>query len=333
LRYGHAANYSIHVVDGGTLESGEKLVEHINAHYSETSYIDHIVCTHSDDDHTSGLRKVIEAFDVGSITMNRPWLYADEIIHLFHDQRMTVESLEQHLRDAYPILNEIEATAIERGIVINEAFQGMMIGDFTILAPSRDRYLSLIPELSRTPEAAKAESMSEGLLGILKKAIDWVTESWGVETLEEDVETSAANETSIVQMAELDGQKVLLNGDAGIISLNEAADYAEAVGLLTPLRFIQVPHHGSRHNVSPSILNRWIGDPVAEGEVRNVTAFASVAKGADTHPRKKVVNAFLRRGVKVYSTKGKVVRHSHSMPDRDGWTAATAHEFSSQVEE
>lgn len=341
LRYSDGYGSKIHVVDGGDLAAGKRLVEHINKYYGNPSYIDAVVCTHGDDDHSSGLRRVIENFYIREIWMNRPWLYAQEILDLFRDRRLTAESLERHLRDSYPILVEIEDIACKRGIAIRQAFQGMTIGEFTILAPSRERYLQLIPQFSRTPEQAKSPNVQESRLlgawsyiGKTTAAVtSWIAEEWNVETIKEDVETSASNESSVVQIANLNGSSILLTGDAGVISLQEAANYAPHVGFNLPgIDVIQIPHHGSRRNVSPSTLNRWIGPIVQQGESHRSTAYVSTAKESKTHPRKKVVNAFIRRGAKVYSTKGSQVYHRRGISLRRGWRLATPHGFSRKVE-
>ena len=65
VRYGSPGRYTIHVIDGGDLAAGERMVEHIRSHYGNPRYIDAVVCTHGDDDHSSGLRKVVQAFDIG----------------------------------------------------------------------------------------------------------------------------------------------------------------------------------------------------------------------------------------------------------------------------
>ncbi len=341
LRYSYGDSYGIHVIDGGDQDAGERMVDHIRRYYESPTYIDAVVCTHGDDDHSSGLREVVKAFNIGGIWMNRPWMYAHLVIDAFKDKRMTEASLERHLREEYPILVEIEEIAQDRRIPIYEAFQGGTPGAFTILAPSMEHYLQLIPEFSRTPEQAESHrSRSNVPRGLLSKAaqpvldaVKWVAETWGRETLEENVETSASNESSVVQLAQLDGKRILLTGDAGLIALGEAADYAEAYGYNLPgIDFIQVPHHGSRHNVSPSALDRWLGRCLPKGETRGTVAFASVAKATKTHPRKRVVNAFMRRGAKVYSTNGTSVWHHRGTPLREGWRTATALEFSEHVE-
>ena len=341
LRYGDGHTYSIHVIDGGDQAAGVQMVKHIRKYYENPSYIDAVVCTHGDDDHSSGLREVINEFEVGGIWMNRPWLYARSIINDFKDRRMTVDSLVGRLRDEYPILVEIEEVAEERGIDLHEAFRGARVGAFAILAPSRERYLQLIPEFSRTPEQAESHrSDSSAPRGLLAKAAqsvrgaaEWVFETWGRETLEENVETSPSNESSVVQLARFDGERILLTGDAGVIALGEAANYAEGRGCDLPgIDFIQVPHHGSRHNVSPSSLDRWVGPRLPKGETRGTVAYASVAKAAETYPRKKVVNAFMRRGAKVYSTNGTSIRHHRGTPPRQGWVPVNPLKFSERVE-
>ena len=73
--------------------------------------------------------------------------------------------------------------------------------------------------------------------------------------------TSASNESSVVLYADCEGSgRVLLTGNAGVWGLNMAASCAEQSGLLLQdFKFVQIPHHGSRRNVGPTILNRLLG--------------------------------------------------------------------------
>lgn len=332
LRYVQDGRWVIHVVDSGDLAAGETMVSHINKYYGNPKRIDAVVLTHPDDDHSSGLRHVIDSFpEIGGIWMNRPWLYAAELLPLFKDPRFTVEGLARRLREDFPIMAEIEDMAAKQRIPIYEAFQGTRIGAFTVLSPSRARYIASVPQFGRTPAAAlpAPKSLAATILEAAKKAAEWVAESWGFETLSEDVETSATNETSLVQYGVLDSHAMLLTGDAGIVSLKEAA---ALMGRTPGLRFMQVPHHGSRRNVSPSVLDFWLGAKLGQGETRNISAFASAAKEADTHPRKKVVNAFMRRGAQVHATKGQTKCHYNGTDQRPTWVASVPLEFSNMVE-
>ena len=204
------------------------------------------------------------------------------------------------------------------------------------MAPSRDRYLKLIPELDKTPQSfgEAAKTIGQIVTDAVKTAAAWVKETWLNESLGDDLSTSASNETSLIQWANIDDKFIVLTADVGPQGLNEAADYAQASGVLVPPDFIQVPHHGSRHNVSRSALNRWLGDPLPEGSPNRGRAFCSVGDGddADKYPRKVVSNAFLRRGYPVHVTKGVAKRYHHKMQWRQGWSNSVALPFSVEVE-
>ena len=153
--------------------------------------------------------------------------------------------------------------------------------------------------------------------------MQWVAESMNVETLEHDAATSAENESSAVLYGELGHRRVLLTGDAGVHALTCAADYAEGYGVhLCNLDLMQVPHHGSRNNITPTVLNRVMGR----------AACVSAASASSTHPRRVVTNAFIRRGAEVYSTEGAALRLPHNMPYRIGYGPANPVPFYSAVE-
>lgn len=67
----------------------------------------------------------------------------------------------------------------------------------------------------------------------------------------------------------------------------------------------------------------------------NKLIISVVVSTADNHdyPRKMVVNAFLRRGVEIFATKGRTVRHNYGMDSRDGWSAVEPEQFSEKVED
>ena len=54
IRYRSNGKTFINVVDGGFQDTGDKLVEHINKYYSNPNYIDNVIVTHPDGDHTGG---------------------------------------------------------------------------------------------------------------------------------------------------------------------------------------------------------------------------------------------------------------------------------------
>ncbi|MFP4097891.1 MAG: ComEC/Rec2 family competence protein [Alphaproteobacteria bacterium] len=339
IRYGDENELFVHVVDGGTQESGEALVGHINQYYDNPTWVDNLVCTHGDDDHSSGLRTVIENFNVGKIWMNRPWLYASELTQSFKGN-WSAEGLRKNLRESFPILAEIEDMANDRGIIIEEAFQGKHIGPFIIASPSRQFYLSLIPHFSRTPEPVEEAKQGFSFLKFLGEAgksmayaaSKLVPDSWDIEYLPGG-ETAASNESSVVQYAHFGDKRIMLTGDAGLEALNRATDFLHAHGYKTQnMNLIQIPHHGSRRNVSTQVLNKLIGASIIrDGSVGS--AYVSASKGESDHPRKRVLNAFTRRGYQVHSTEGTTKGYNHNIPMKPGWSSAEPHPFYDHVEE
>lgn len=341
LRYQVNGRTFIHVVDGGFQETGDSVVNHIVKHYSAPSFIDAVVATHPDGDHAGGLRKVLEEFEVGALWMLRPWEYADELIDRFCSFS-SVENLKKCLKEAFPNIATLEEIAVDRDIPIYEPFQGAQIGEFTVLAPTKARYLDLIVQSEKTPQAIVEDERTgrEALLKMLgmfaERALKMARAAWGLETFSSE-ETSTENEMSIVQYAYLCGQRILLTADAGRSGLSEAADYAPLVGLSLPgIDRFQVPHHGSRRNVSTELLDRWLGprlDAKPEAGSETFTAVISSAKEDEDHPRKAVVRAMIHRGAKVITTEGISICIGHNAPQRDGWGPVTPESYPEEQED
>ena len=223
LRYKIGDVTRIHVTDGGFQKTGDKIVKHIETYYEDPGTIDAMIVSHPNDDHTGGLCTVLENFEVLELWMLRPWLYADELIDRFAYYR-NPENLADKLREIYSNISELEEIAEENEIPIYAPFQGENIGDFTVLAPTKDRYLDLVVESEKTPKEAK-KAMSRRVS--LKKA-DWGEEEFPSE------DTSEENNMSVIQYGNLCNQKILLTADAGREALAEAADYASTAGLYLP---------------------------------------------------------------------------------------------------
>lgn len=323
----------VHVVDGGYTGDGQKMLDHIDTYYGRGVGIDHVVLTHPDGDHAAGLKTILENREVGVLWMNRPWNYIDELIPLF-DYAYTPDGLRRRLRKDFPYTRDLEDIAHAKGIEIRDALQGAEIGMFTVLAPSRGRYIDLIVQSEKTPEAqrrAAAEgTIFERAVSLLKSFVA----GWGEENLKGDTEgTSRENEASIVQFSGMCGQKTLLTADAGVEALEEAHNYAIGLGVELPgIDKFQVPHHGSRRNISPEILDKWLG-PKLSGPIEGgaFSAIVSANRNDSNHPRKATVRALIHRGAKVVPTEG-TIRTGYNAPKREGWSAATPIEYPSENE-
>ncbi|MDR0781677.1 MAG: MBL fold metallo-hydrolase [Pseudomonadales bacterium] len=170
VRYGEDGNYKVMVVDGGTKESGQALVDHIKKYYN-TTHVDYIVNTHPDADHASGLEVVLEQLTVGEVWVHRPWEHADEIRRWFKDGRITDQSLAEGLKDLLSYAYRLEEFAAKKGVPVYEPFTGARIGDFYVLSPTLDWYLELVPQFNKTP-AAKTATSADALKSYGARALE-----------------------------------------------------------------------------------------------------------------------------------------------------------------
>jgi hypothetical protein len=340
IRYQLEGYTYIHVVDGGFTETGESVVKHIDTYYGDYAFIDHVVLTHSDRDHALGLMHVLEHGNVGTLWMNRPWLYAEELIHRFPTYN-SVDRLRSRLRSCYPSLTQLEEIAAERGIAIREVFQGQHVGAFTVMSPSRSTYLDLIVESEKTPEGI--EDFEKSVTQIVSETVRNATYAvrgffaalWGQEVFSPQ-ETSAENEMSVVQFAQLNNMKILLTGDTGRRGLAAVIEYAPYVGLQLPgIDRFQVPHHGSRRNVNSPLLDAILGPRYANqyDATQSFQAFISSAEADPDHPRKSVERAMHHRGGVVYATEGINLWTQAKAPARGSYSDANQRTYPTDQEE
>ncbi len=328
IRYGDfndkKKQYTI-IIDGGTIDSGKELIKLIKETY-ETNYIDLIISTHPDGDHSSGLREILkeEDFTIEKLWMHRPWTHSDDIKDLFVDGRITNNSLSERLKEAYNYAYECEEIAIERDINIEEPFSGLSFdnGKIKVLGPDLEYYQELIPEFNKSPEA-KSTIMGK-TFSRLNGVVNMIGETLQIETLDESGETSAENNSSTVLLLEFENDYYLFTGDTGIPALKRVIEYANNAGIdISNIRFMQVPHHGSKRNISPSILDA----------IKCKTAYVSASKDAPKHPAKKVINAYIRRNANVYTTEGSSLCHHRNSDSREGYSSSIPQPFYNQVEE
>jgi beta-lactamase superfamily II metal-dependent hydrolase len=296
------------VIDGGRGYTSAELAEHVVRYYG-TQRVDLMISTHPDADHLDGLAGVIDLLDVTELMVHQPRLHAYDVFEF--------SNLEA--------VDELLAVARRRGVRLTEPFTGSSRfgGQVTVLGPTASYYEELLQQ-HLFEEKAAALSASAGVslmqrgINLLERVTSWLP----VETLTDDGETSPRNSSSVITLLRVGSERMMFTGDAGIPALEAAASYYETVFgpfSSSPLAFFQAPHHGSRRNLGPSILNRMIGPPHAP-HAAPCTAFISSAKAAPKHPSPKVVNALTRRGCFVAATEGRTICHnSWDSPSRPGW--------------
>jgi beta-lactamase superfamily II metal-dependent hydrolase len=344
LRYGNLhgprEQQTVVTIDGGTLESGEKLVRHIKEYY-QTDKVDIAILTHADSDHASGMREILEHLKVSQVAMHLPWSHSADVKALLDDKSITINAIRQKVIRNLSAARDIEKLALAKGIPIVEPFAGVTNKNhgLIVLGPTEDFYQDMLSGFKCVPGALSSTvttSFLESLRRAAEKVINWIQENWFTETLQEPASDaiSAENNSSVILLLNVDGQKSLFTGDAGVPAFTAALDYAQHQGIsLEALRFFDVPHHGSRKNLGPTILNRLFGN-IRQQQTKDWTAFISAAKeGAPKHPHKKITNALQRRGANVHATAGIGKWHHNDSPARTHWSDAIPVPFYSQVED
>ncbi|MGX9983172.1 MBL fold metallo-hydrolase [Methylobacterium fujisawaense] len=340
--YGDGGTPSAMIIDGGHAETGETIVARLKRYYGPNPVVEHVLLTHSDGDHASGLRAVLKEVIVLNLWLHIPWQLAEEARHLFADKRWTPDGLRKTIRDEYDVIVEIVTLATQQGTTLHFPFAGDQVGPFRVLSPTRYAYRHLLPQFDRTPaadEAAiKAAQMWLGKASLAQRMTDaaraavqsWTSETWDHERLRDGGITSASNETSVVLYGAFHRGPMLLTGDAGNNGLIWAANEADRLGLpLCQFNFVQIPHHGSRRNVGPTALDRLLGPRLPSGSALSSHALVSAPADDAAHPRRIVLNAFQRRGFRVVGTQGKDIVY----PGRVGSTAVAPTPFYARVEE
>ena len=322
--FGPREQQKVVVIDGGFRDSGHDISKHITNYYG-TDLVNAVVSTHADQDHINGLDVVLDELRVRELWIHKPWEHNQGLAGRFADGRVTDHSLGERLRENLDAASELVGKAARLNIRIVEPFAGLSLhnnGEFFVLGPTANYYESLILGFNGMPVIRSAlHETLKGLAGTVGRTLRQFVSTWGSDDLDDEDTTSAENNSSVITQLTVDDRRLLFVGDAGLTALSHAADQiawrADGAGL----RFVQIPHHGSRRNLGPTILNRLVGGPLPQGQSQGVTAMASTSKrGEPKHPRRAVMNAFTHRGVDAIATRGRTICHSYHTPERADWT-------------
>lgn len=298
------SRYRTIIIDAGFQANGEALVEHVDRWY-EDRHIDLAVLTHPDGDHIGGMGTVLEELQVGTLC-----------VHKIGDRGGST-------LPAARAVNELIDIATRRGTNVHEPFTGdsAFDGSLRFLGPDETWYEALVrDQVSEAPARAvrKATPMRDALRAAGQRFLTYLPTEV---RFDDQGGTNPRNNTSVITLLEIDGDRLLFTGDAGVPALERAWTWiVSSTGDSTPPAFVQLPHAGSRHNASSDALDLILGP---EGQAPSRTAFVSVASKAKKHPSPRVTNAYIRRGCQVYETRGGTKwHHSGDAPYR-GWSQAT----------
>ena len=209
--------------------------------------------------------------------------------------------IEKSMRQCADFLDLVDASRVPR----SEPFTGVIAGRLAVLGPTRQYYRELLAEFSKIEGVFVENERLDDDDSVVK-----LTESERNPdaVIDEDDTTSAENNSSVIGLLVYDGKKLLFTGDAGVQALERAFQVTD----IRNIDWLDVPHHGSKHNVNSSVLDRLMP---------NVAYFS--AKGTRKHPSRAVINALKRRHCTCYSTHRSRGLHHHIMAEpRPGWVPA-----------
>ena len=90
-----------------------QIIRHIETHYGKGWFINHLVLTHPDDDHACKCPEALQREEFVDESMNRPWLYAAEVLHHFHGS-YELSGLVEEIRERHGYLVELERLAAQQ---------------------------------------------------------------------------------------------------------------------------------------------------------------------------------------------------------------------------
>lgn len=321
---------TINLTDGGYKSSVDSILSHLDKFYGG-KVIDNMIVTHNDQDHCNGLIELLDCTPIKNLWILCPWLYANELMPYFKTYK-SVPHLEMKLKNVFSNLFELYNKALDKKINILTPFQGSNIGPAYILSPSKQFFFYQIAASDRTPTS----SVESGFLkSIYEAAISFIKALWGQENFDKEGTTSE-NEMSIVQFIPHKKGNFLLSGDAGVQALNEAITYIESnCDSLPPIKYFEVPHHGSRRNLSSDLMDHIFGKRINQENYTggSFTAIAQASSLSEDHPRKAVIRAVHHRNGKILKVNSNWLRVGYNMPPRPNSTYATSLSYPDDMEE
>ncbi len=329
LRFGNLLSdipeQTVVVIDGGYQADGVNLVNFIKSNY-KTNIIDLVILTHPDKDHVSGLRELFkdEELEVKKLVMHRPWVNTKINTSYFKDGRLTENSLNKKLAEAFNLAYELESLALKKKVEIVEPTLGKSFfgGVLKIMGPNLSFYRECLINCEKTPQ-------SKSLGNILSKAYsnpnDYGYEKYVKGRIKwyEDETTNLVNQTSVISFIDYEEIQILLTGDTGKQGLLNAFQYMEANDIdLQSLKIFQVPHHGSRKNINKNILQSFNA---------NFCIISCPKEGEPKHPSNRLINLMNELEHNVYVTQGSQLHWGINCPKRNSSPADPKETFS-QIE-
>jgi beta-lactamase superfamily II metal-dependent hydrolase len=244
------------LIDGGNSSDADKVLAKLQE--LRVGHLHHVVCTHPHNDHAAGLVGVLgsKAVTVGKFWMHLPWAHINIQQLTATLSRAGQSKVANIVRASLDTSQQLYHLAEARKIPLAEPFDKVTIGPLYVCGPTVEFYRALLLEFSDLEKLQEHETalaaherkvMAEDFLsGVLldgRPAVDDTGELGGARTEPE-------NDTSVILTAAHNGARFLLTADAGVPALQAAISRY----VLSSLNWMQIPHHGSRRNLTEELV-------------------------------------------------------------------------------
>jgi beta-lactamase superfamily II metal-dependent hydrolase len=305
------------LIDGGNKSDGQKVIDHLEKYIQpHVGYAapDLLINTHHDKDHIGGLIPIVEYFgdEITKVWVNNPADHISDASYQSLKKSFSTRSEQQQFKMILESLNNLEEfiSAVDSaGIYRESALYGQeeQNGIVKVLGPSREFYDSLLPGMDGIENFVLNEAhFAYNYLFNNPDINDNIESQLPCPIVDEENSTSATNNSSVVLLIQAKGNKYLFTGDAGVLAFEDIENRES----LEDIFWLDVPHHGSRRNLSSRLIDVMSPD----------TAYIS-AVGNRKHPRRALINCLRKHGSKVYSThkSGNIHFYSGTFPSRSDY--------------
>lgn len=304
LRYFDKDNHEfIVVIDAGkTEEHGKMVVDHINK-YTIKKSIDLAISTHPDKDHIKGFFYVIEHLEIQEFWIHDPKLHKIDKsdIKSFFDNDYFEKGL-KYVVESLNFSKDLISIIDEKEIKRKEPLEGISHSKIpiTVLGPSEKYYkekLNSFRDIHLLYESVAIEKATSANLNLENRANEF----------NKLVDRSNENNSSTILLFSGDKKKVLFTSDTGPEALLPVIEKYD----LKDLDFLDVPHHGSKNNITTEIMDKLNPN------------FAFISCG-ENNPDPFIVEYLTLKGGKVFSTKiHEGIVYSFYLQTRSGWNYIT----------
>ncbi|HZY36454.1 MAG TPA: MBL fold metallo-hydrolase [Mucilaginibacter sp.] len=309
LRYINIHNEEVVIlIDAGNKGDGETIVKRVN-NYTKQKYIDLAICTHPDGDHIGGFFHVVENIRIDEFWIHDPSKHKLEIKKLREELNID-NTIEKALKYVFESLNYNESliSLIDKRKIRRdrEPFAGLKYeyAPLWVVGPSKTYYELLLSRFRDVEQLFEEENL---LLKSQKGGEIINEELTSRQLLDLNNDRSKENNSSVIMLFEPKEGKYLFTSDAGPVALKKASENFD----LTDLDWMDVPHHGSRYNLSSEII----------GILRPKVAYIS-CDGSKHYPSPSVIKELKKINCSVYSTATGSKIHRKGINIRPGWVSA-----------